>query len=162
MIYRVLARTYLSALHSHNAAVQSARLSSDSVTLRFFQNLFTQDLNTFNREKYAKNPTENGLRMRHLAPKIGRFSQTPTPYGRRHLLRILPTLASDQCNGDVGFTDLQFPHAATLLFFLAKRTLYIVFVLCLYTFCQSFYIYHYVGRSAKQDMHKVNKPDLRI
>ena len=68
-IYRVLA-TYLSALHSCNAAVQSATLSSDSAMLRFFQNLFTQDLNTFNNERYTKKTPENGRRMCHLAPKI--------------------------------------------------------------------------------------------
>ena len=56
IIHRVLA-TYLSALHSHNPAIQSATLSSDSAMLRFFQNLFTQDLNqvnAFNSERYAK------------------------------------------------------------------------------------------------------------
>ena len=50
--FRVLA-TYLSVLRSRNAAVQSATLSSDSATLRFVQNLFTQDLNTFTSERYA-------------------------------------------------------------------------------------------------------------
>ena len=54
-ICRVLA-TYLSALRSRNAAIQSATLSSDSATLRFFQNLFTQDLNTFSSERYAQKP----------------------------------------------------------------------------------------------------------
>ena len=63
-------------------------LSSDSAMLRFFQNLFTQDLNTFNSERYAQKHTENDLRMRHLAPKIWKFSWTPTLYGRGHLPRI--------------------------------------------------------------------------
>ena len=34
-----------------------------------------------------------------------------------HLLRILPALAGGQCYGDIGFTDLQFSNAVTLLFF---------------------------------------------